>query len=132
MSSDPNRNPDGTFKAGNHAASTTAEEAQINKDPNAGMPASVDPSRNPDGQYPQRHSSLLLNVKARETGLAAALGKSLHSIAISQAHYDLMRNLLTSEITGTFAKGSAKTNPDNFANRDTKEVQELAKEGGSK
>lgn len=40
--------------------------------------------------------------------------------------------MLTAVMTGTFAKGSAATNPDNFANMDTKEVQELAKEGGSK
>ena len=51
MASDPSRNADGTFKSGNNAGSTMAEEAPINKDPNAGMPASVDPSRNADGQY---------------------------------------------------------------------------------
>lgn len=31
---------------------------------------------------------------------------------------------------GTFKAGSAATNPDNFANKSTKEVQDLASEGG--
>jgi hypothetical protein len=45
------RKPDGTFKSGNKAASTIADEVPIDTHSSAGNPASVDPSRNLDGTF---------------------------------------------------------------------------------
>ena len=47
---DPGRNPDGTFKSGNDAASTMADTVPVDTDL-SGLSADVDPNRNPDGTF---------------------------------------------------------------------------------
>ena len=81
--------------------------------------ATQDPNRNADGTFKPNNNSGSTGTTASEAPINTKPSEGM------PASVDPSRNP-----DGTFAKGSSKTNPDNFANKDTEEVQELAKEGG--
>lgn len=89
------------------------------------MSAAADPGRNSDGTFKSSSTAATGTAPGSEQAPGSEPEMDTHPSAGLPASVDPSRNS-----DGTFMKGSSATNPDNFANKSTKEVKALATEGG--